>query len=184
MPTFDGTETEYTGRYGSAQKMPVLDAPLFVATVAHWLVTHPQGHPFWSQYLLAGVSLSEYPGMPPANLQFPGATHEITLAVINPEGGLLTLESTATYWTPGSPNEGKLSVLQPINIAWQMTGTDDECNKLVTGCAWAIVNGVLWPETGDAPERVRNSWSESLKLTLKHLRGEPHEREVHYGCQH
>ena len=173
---FTGEETQWKGAYGRAKRMPDQpDNPDFVATVSHWLITHPQGHPLWTQYNLCGLRLAEYPNMPPPNKQFPEATHEISLVVLNPEYGPYTPEKIAEYADRSSPKYGKLPFLTPINIAWQMTGTDEECRKLVSASAFGITTGLLWPETADAPERVRAAWNGSLTATLAHLRNEPHE---------
>ena len=175
MPNFTGEETVFTGEYGSAEKLTVNPADKnSAATVACWLLTHPQAHSSWSQYMLVGLRLGDYPDMPPAILQSPKNTHEIMVFVLNPEEGPYTSENLLKYSTPGDPEEGELPILSPINIFWQFKGTDDECNKLTIAASWGVVFGILWPETGAAPQKIRDNWAKTFELTLRHLRGEPH----------
>ena len=175
MPEFTGTEEEFVGRAGTSLRLP-LDRSRkdYACTVASWLLTQSKAHPAWTQYSLCGVKLAWTPGFPPPRLQFPEATHEIVLVVLDPRAGTQTPETMRRYADTNDPEYGKLPILTPINIAWQFEGTDEECEKLVAAAAWGVANGVLWPETGDAPTYIRNSWAGSLKLTLSHLRGIPH----------
>lgn len=182
MPAFTGDEQEFEGPFGKAIRIGTWrDNPDYAATVDHWLITHPQGHPLWSQYLLVGISLAEYPNMRPPVINVPGATHEIMLAVLHPDEGTQTAETLKQYSTPGNPKYGRLQFLTPINISWQFNGTDEECIKLLNACTWGVVNGHLWPETSDAPFRVRHIWADSLTKTLAHFRGE-HEGHDHAGA--
>jgi hypothetical protein len=155
MAKLTGHETEFSGSYGSAAAWPVPDHPSAAETVCSWILTHPQGHPLWTQYLLCVVRLrDDTPGFPPPHRQFQGSTHELLVVALNPD--------------KGPP------FLTPVNIVHQIEGSDDEARLLAAYAAWGVTVGALWPETADAPDRVRADWKSSLVKTLAHIRGEEH----------
>lgn len=149
------------GPYGHAEHLEVPStAP---ATLLWWLITAPAYHPLWSQYVLAVVTLEDRPGMPPATLQFPGATHELIVLAVDPGN------------PPTRANDGQgFPYLTPVNIAHQFTATDDEMRELAELACAGVVNGLLNPETADAPTRIREEWLSSCVRTLAHMRGEEH----------
>lgn len=148
-----------TGPYGTASQIPpghLTDTP---ATLAAWIISAPHWHPAWSQYLLAVITLADIPGTRPATVYVPGATHELIVAALNPERGPHAA-ATAT--------NASLDLLRPVNIAQQFTGTDDRARELAALCARAVTDGILAPETGDAPELIRAVWAQSIAQTLNH----------------
>jgi hypothetical protein len=154
----DSTDT-ITGQYGTAGLVPpghLTDTP---ATLAAWIISAPHWHPAWSQYLLAILTLADIPGTRPATIYVPGATHELIVAALNPEPGPHAA-LTATNAT--------LGLLRPVNIAQQFTATDARARELAALCVRAVVGGVLNPETGDAPDRIRAVWARSIAQTLDH----------------
>lgn len=157
----------YSGAYGLAQRASLPDIPRAAETVCHWLLTAPQYHPLWSQYVLCVVRLRDVPGFPPPHRQFDGATHEMLVVALNPEYGdvnVLQLADPDFRWHH----------LVPVNHAHQLEATDAEVEELADLAARAVVSGVLNPETADAPERIRHSWLTALTKTLAHIRGEEH----------
>lgn len=130
-----------------------------------WILTGPRWHPVWYQYNLGLVSLADTPGLPPAKLQRPGVTHELTVVALDPDHG--------PYDARHLPDDG-LRFLTPVNIAEQVTTTDDHARELAFLCARAVVDGHLWPETGDAPDRIRAAWRSSIHQTLDHDRNPHH----------
>jgi hypothetical protein len=161
-PTTDDT---LTGPYGTAHRIPrdtYTDS--HPAGLDAWIITAPIWHPLWSQYNLGVVSLADIPGLPPANLQRPGVTHELSVVALNPEHG--------PYDAHNLPTTG-LRFLTPVNIAEQFTTTDDQARHLARLCARAVVDGVLCPETGDAPDHIRALWHSVIHQTLEH----PHHQE-------
>ena len=62
----------------------------------------------------------------------------------------------------------------PVNIVHQIEGTDEEARLLASFAAVGVVHGLLWPETGDAPEQIRMGWLGSMVKSLAHIRGEEH----------
>ncbi|MGW0599939.1 hypothetical protein ACWD11_22685 [Streptomyces sp. NPDC002776] len=156
------------GAFGAAHRIPRHayrnPAP---ATLDAWIITSPYWHPIWHQYQLAVISLADIAGAPPARLQRPGVTHEILVVALNPEHGPYTADDL--------PADG-LPFLTPINIAEQVTSTDHEARRLGALCVQAVVDGLLCPETADAPDRIRATWSTAIHQTLDHSRDPHHGR--------
>ena len=169
MSEITGHETEFKGSYGSAASFDVGDSPEAAETLCSWLLTAPQAHPLWTQYLLCVVRLRDAPGFPPPHLQFPGATHELIVVALDPERGPYKAETMMSQF-----GSGNLPYLLPVNIVYQVEATDDEARLLAAYAAWGVTVGALWPETADAPERIRGEWASSLVKTLAHIRGEVH----------
>lgn len=168
MTDLTGRETEFNGAYGRARSWAVPDHPSAAETVCQWLLTHPQGHPLWSQYLLAVVRLSDNPDFPPPKRQFQGATHELLVVALDPSEGPYAPDTMDRFL------DGTLPFLTPVNIAHQIEGTDAEASQLAAYAARGVTVGALWPETADAPDRVRAQWKSSLVKTLAHIRGKEH----------
>lgn len=161
---------ELTGPYGTARRIPrAAYSDSHPAGLDGWIITAPCWHPLWSQYNLGVVSLADIPGLPPAKLHRPGVTHELSVAALDPDHG--------PYDARNLP-PGGLRFLTPINIAEQFTTTDDQARRLAQRCARDVVYGVLIPETGDAPDRIRAAWRTSIHQTLDHA-VDPH----HGGLQ-
>lgn len=168
MTEITGQETEFDGPYGRAAAWPVPDHPSAAETVCSWIVTHPQGHPLWSQYLLAVVRLTDHPDFLPPIRQFDGATHELLVVALDPDKGPYAPDTMDRFL------DASLPFLTPVNVAHQIEGTDDEARLLAAYGAWGVTVGALWPETADAPDRVRAQWKSSLVKTLAHIRSEQH----------
>ena len=157
------------GPYGTAEPVPVPDDPRAAETLCTWLLTAPQAHPMWSQYMLSVVRLRDLPGFPPPKRQFVGATHELFVVALNPEHGPMTAERMER-----AQRTGRVAFLLPVNVAHQIEGADEEALDLARQAAAGVVHGILWPETGDAPEVIRANWKASLVKGLAHIRGEVH----------
>lgn len=165
------------GPYGKAEAIPIPDRPDAAETLCQWLITAPMYHPMWTQYLLFVVRLrDDIPGFPPPERQFVGATHEMMLFALNPDP-----EDTGTPMrhTPKSlleriENNKGLPYLTPINIAQQHEATDEEMERVAELSAWAVIQGLMEPETSNGAERIREHWLTSATKTLAHIRGEEH----------
>jgi len=168
-PAGPGGAGRFDGLYGQAIRLPVPPGAAAAETVCWWLLTAPQAHPLWSQYALCCVRLRD--GLPPVR-QYIGTTHELLLVALDPGPGRYDEAAMAGYAEAGNG----LPYLVPVNIAEQFIATDDEMTRLAELAARAVANGLLWPETADAPGLVRASWRESLVKTLAHIRGEVHAR--------
>lgn len=171
MPSISGAETEFKGQYGRARLIPVPDVAEAAETVCTWLLTAPHAHPLWAQYLLGVVRLRDgIPGFRPPTRQFIGATHEMFVFALNPEHGPFTVEKMLGY----GAGAGSIPCLTPVNVVHQVEGSDEEARLLASYAAVAVVHGMLWPETGDAPDRIRMNWKASMVKSLAHIRGEEH----------
>lgn len=161
---------EVSGPYGQAVNLEVpSSAP---ATLLWWLITAPAYHPLWSQYVLSVVTLEDKPGVPPADLHYPGATHELLVLALNP--GEPPSRVTAEQLAEGVEAGKGFQYLTPVNVVHQFTASDDEMRQLAELACAGVVNGILNPETADAPERIREAWLTACIKTLAHIRGEEH----------
>lgn len=156
--------TAVAGPHGIAEPFTNPSAP---ATLCAYLITAPTFHPLWSQYVLCVVTLAPMPGLPPAVLKFPGATHELLVVSLNPEAGHRTVANL-------SEPDMQLSHLLPFNIVEQFEATDTEMQSLAWLLCRAVVDGRLTPETADAPTLIRGQWLTACVKTLAHERGEEH----------
>ncbi|MCX4974259.1 hypothetical protein [Streptomyces sp. NBC_00620] len=158
-----------TGKYGTVTRVPAETHADNPAALDQWILTAPEWHPIWDQYVIGLISLADLPNTPPPFRQRPGVTHELVVFALNPEHGP---HEAATF------NSRSLAeaVLTPVNVVEQFTCTDDQARDLVRLCATACVNGVLTPETGDAPDRYRAAWRQSIHQTLNHLLDPHHGR--------
>lgn len=154
------------GTHGIARRLPDTYRDSHPASLDTWILSGPRWHPVWFQYTLGVVSLADHPELPPAKRQRPDATHELSLFALNPEAG--------PYDARHLPDE-PLQFLTPVNIVEQFTTTDDRARELAFLCARAVVDGRLWPETGDAPDHVRATWRNSIHQTLAH------DHDPHHG---
>ena len=172
MPELTGTETEFTGPYGTAVTWPLGNGPEWAETVCQWLLTAPMAHPAWTQYLMPVVRLRDVDGFAPPKRQFPGATHELLVLALDPDEGPYTPENMSRF--DEGPQAGRLPYLTPVNIAHQIEGSDEEARTLALYSAWGVTAGTLNPETSDAPSLIRANWKAALVKTLAHIRGESH----------
>lgn len=139
-------------------------------TVTWWLLTG-DWHPVWSQFVLSVVHLRDCPGREAAQLQFPGATHELVVMALHP-AELPARHSPLTLTNGGVRAVG--GWLEPIDVVHQFTATDDEMTELAELCARASVDGVLNPSTDDNRVHYREQWLSACVKTLAHMRGEEH----------
>lgn len=154
---------ELTGSYGTARRVPRANYPDAPATLDAWIITAPCWHPLWSQYLLSLITLADVPGVEAAHKERPDVTHQLIVMTLNPEHGPYDAATVACagFLTPG-------------NIGEQFTATDTQALALAALCARAVVDGVLVPETADAPDRIRAAWRQSIQQTLDHDRNSHH----------
>lgn len=158
---------QLTGAFGAAHRIPPGHYQgSHPAGLDSWIITAPAWHPHWSQYNLGVVSLAAIPGLPPANLQRPHVTHELSVVALDPRHG--------PYDANDLP-DGGLRFLLPPNIAEQFTTTDAQARRLALLCARAVVDGLLCPETAGAAERIRAAWHSSIHQTLAH------DHDPHHG---
>lgn len=162
---------EEKGPYGRALQLEIpTDTPEPHTAIDHWLITCPTVHPAWTQWYLAVISLADAPGLPPAELKFVGATHQLFLVALNPDHGPYTRDKAAQMMRNGDG----LPMLQPVNLIEQYQATDAEMRQVCQLMCRAIVQGLASVEPPLGYESFRDQWLASITKTLAHLRGEQH----------
>jgi hypothetical protein len=154
--------TSHVGKYGTAvETFPTYELGKKLSVV-QWLLTAPQFHPCWTQYLLLCDRLIHVEGIAEPMLVFPEATHEVLVVALDPSNGVLTPESI----------EEKLpGYLTPVNIDLQFKATDAEMKEVMLLLAMHIVIGLLDPESSNYPEQCQVVWRRNIEGTLEHMRG-------------
>lgn len=150
-----------TGPKGYAEHIPrsyyAVGSP---AMLSAWLITAPDEHPLWSQFLLSMISLADIPGTEAAYRQYPEATHELLLMTLNPAHGPYTRDTFA--------HPDGISFLMPPNVVHQFTSTDAKAIHLAELCVRAVLDGLLRADVGDAPQALRAHWAQTIRDTLDH----------------
>lgn len=106
--------------------------------VMSWIIEAPWAHAFWHSYWLNLIHLRPVPGAQ-YKIYLPGATHELTLAALNPDmgGRQQMIEGTGTIPT-----------MHPLNFAAQMKCANDaEALQRVEAAIGQICSGQLSPDT-------------------------------------
>ena len=152
--------------YGRADKVPQENFPNAPAQLVSWIITAPGWHRFWDQYMIAIVSLADFPGHEPAKLQYPEATHELLVIALNPDSG--------PYQAGSTTEENPVKYLLPHNVIEQFTTTDERAIEICHGLTHAVVDGMLCPETIESPSMIRDSWTQAISRTLDHYRDPSH----------
>lgn len=129
----------YVGPCGNAYVLNLNAADMRSDEVASaWayaiIVNCPISHPWWPTCTLSIYSLGDVPGLPPAKIYLPGATHEIMLLALNPEKEVHV--------------DRPVSMLYPANFAAQMIcRDDDEALEVIEKTARDCCDGILNPDT-------------------------------------
>lgn len=141
-----------------------VDTPDHAATVGLWFLDCPGQSPVWSHYVLAIIHLRDIPGVRPATVDIPHATHEVMLVALDPALSPTPLDTSS--WRH----------LRPTNVVEQVQLPDDSAAAALLGdAAQAVVDGTLpaEPPLSGAVE----PWRTALIRAAAHWRGEPHARE-------
>lgn len=137
------------------------DPPDVQGTVAVWYLHCPGQSPAWDRYILAVVHLRPIPGVRPAVVNVPHATHEVLVHALDPQRMPTALDPAT--WAP----------LRPLNVVEQLQLPDDDAAREVAAlAARAVVDGVL-PAEPPLSGQVE-PWRTALLKTAAHLRGEEH----------
>lgn len=152
-----------TGAFGTATQILVDDpgTPAQAATVAMWFLRCPGQSPAWDRYGLAVVHLRVLPGVPPAHIVVPCATHKVILGAYDPQAD------------PQPTDPESWHMLRPINVCEQIElPSDEDAADLLRRCAHAVVAGVL-PAEPPLSGQIE-PWRSALIKSAAHLRGEEH----------
>lgn len=157
------TEPDMSGPHGDAWEIAKERGlfpnapPDWAACLGEWIVRAPGANPMWSWWSVTVIHLRDIPGVPPATVRVPGATHEI---------GILTLDPA--YPLPdaqGNPQGHPMRILQPADMIYQFKATDDAAREIGSLAALAICNGRMTP---DGSPMMREAWRHSIDITLAH----------------
>jgi hypothetical protein len=126
--------------------------------ICGWIVEAPWAHPMWHSYFLSAVHLRELPGMPPARIYLPGATHEVMLFALDP------------YQTPRLDEMS--SYLMPANFTGQWIAESDEAAVAkVEATVDDILAGRLSPDTDHLRSWMERFSDSNVKAPWKELGG-------------
>lgn len=130
-----------SGPAGTAYEIVVDKAatPDQAATVACWFLHCPGQSLFWDKYTISVIHLRPLPGVRPAQVRVPQATHEVLLLALEPEGeGRLA---------PVKEDQETWRFLRPINMCEQVQLPSDEAAiELLTLAVQRVLAGALWAE--------------------------------------
>lgn len=157
--------TRHEGKAGVATNLIFEDGdltgPSAEAQVAAWFIHAPGQSAAWDKYLLSIYHLRPIEGVKEATKLYPGITHEVLLAALNPEHN------------PNALDVQSWQYLRPINYITQVeVPGDEQARTLVDLLAIAIADGALWAEPPLSGQR--EPWDTSVMATTAHMRGEPH----------
>ena len=155
---------DFQGPAGKAWHLTIPSAgpedPRRQVTLDGFLIHAPGSHPFWSWYTLTGCALRATEGLPPANLHFAAATHEIIVAALDPREPL-----------PDVTNGKDLAWMIPLDQVVQVClGDDNQARELQRQVVRAVVKGMLVPD-----QDHRATWKKVLAKTSEHLREGGHD---------
>lgn len=128
------------------------------ATHTIWLLHTDKAHPMWKWYLIFVIDLVKpIEGIDePAHFDYPEATHEFVISVINPEN-----------CPEPTPENMNYPVLLPCEVQYQFHGLDDDqIGRTVDGAISTIVSGKISPDSDfrwrwvmDLMDSVAYCWS-------------------------
>lgn len=154
-------EPDFKGIAGRAWKIPhPKDGPPdWAATISVYLLNVPGAHPFWSFWALSVIHLRPIPGVRPAVITTPNASHEFMIVSIDPD------------WKPDEIVDDLgfskgLPFLTPVDVVQQfIVGNDEQAAALAELCVRTVCDGHLSPD-----QDYRRAWKETIVQTAEHLR--------------
>lgn len=140
----DSTKYPPTRRGNNAEAWNVdLKSPEVVApqkgrphsSIVSWVIHAPWAHIMWANYWLVVSHLRPLPGLPPAIITVPGATHEVCLFALSPD-------KAPNLYDPYS------SILRPVNFVTQFApGSDEAAAAKAEEAVIEVMRGLLNPDT-------------------------------------
>lgn len=134
------------------------DKPDVSATVAMWFLDCPGQSPAWRHYNLTIIHLRPIPGVKPAHISRPGASHEVMLVALDPDKHPVAHD--AATW----------GFLRPLNYVGQLhVRSDDEAKEVLDTLAHGVAHGTLWAEPPLSGQK--EPWESQLRLLENHAAG-------------
>lgn len=147
------------GIAGRAWRVP-FDQRDWPCAIASWVFFSPYQAAAWSGYYLGLIHLRDVPGIPPATLEFPGATHEIVVHALDDRGRDIDPDDC------NGPLCAMRARLTPLNYQRAfVVNNDAEALQLAEALARAFVAGGLPLEPVLSGQRwpVHNAIDETAK---------------------
>lgn len=121
-----------------------------LSSVGGYLVHAAYAHPAWHSYMIACVNLRDIPGVPPAKINMPGATHEILVYALDPNTPMFVDESPA--------------LLHPANFHGQFIEPSDEAAaERMKQTVQDVIDGKLNPDTDYGQLWIRRFSASNIK---------------------
>lgn len=112
------------------------------ADVASWVIEVPRAHPWWHSYSMTLIHLRPLPDDRPTKFYLAGATHEIWLYALTPDG------SRQKLIDGHSPGGEACNFLIPLNFAAQfIEPSDEDAVKRCEAAIQRVCDGTLSPDT-------------------------------------
>jgi hypothetical protein len=148
---------------------PPFKYPDHGGSVAQWILRCPGQTPAWDTYVVSTVHLRDIPGVPPAVLNIPGASHEFSIWALDPSS--LGISSPLEVLLTRVEGEG-FQFLRPSNYVKQYVGlTDSEAEQATDLLAEAILIGSL---PAEPPLSGGDYWSVFMERTIEHIQTHRH----------
>jgi hypothetical protein len=106
------------------------------STLSRWFIRAPWAHPLWHSYILELQHLRPLEGFSPPKIYLDGATHEMTLAALDPAWKIIQMKNPQPH------------MLHPLNFAAQIIEISDaDAQTRIRGCILEILEQKLSPDT-------------------------------------
>lgn len=128
------------------------------ATLAAWFLHMPGVVPAWHDYLMCVIHLRPLPGVPPAHIAEPEASHELMVLALDPDV------------RPRPDDPATWHHLVPGNVTVQFgPNSDEQARQVARLAAQAALDSVLFIEPSGI-RGAREAWRQSIRLTAEHSR--------------
>jgi hypothetical protein len=155
------------GEHGTAVIVPVPSTSDHANVITQWLVTANGFHAQRKQWMIAGCTLADVPGMRPVHVTIPGATYEVIVMPLDPAGG---------PQNPHSVYRLLLAHMLPMigsdAIMVQTRCTAAELTHLVPDLARAVVQQGWTPDVTGNRGNVTGAWREAIERNLMVMRNQ------------
>ena len=153
------TQSPVSGAWGTAVPMTVPPGYQCAPIMQHWLVTAPGFHPTRTQYIMALLSLADFPFLVPAVKWFREATHEIVILPLDMPAQ--TSRSTVVALT-----DDTLTWFRPSEVRCQFRARHLHATAVLPRLVRAVVAQGWNPEIGLDPRGCRAVWKAAVDRNL------------------
>lgn len=130
------------------------------ASLGAWYLIVPGAHAFWNEYYVCACHLRPIEGELPPRLHYPAATHELTIAALDPDCPHDVDAEKPTF-----------GIMEPVDLVYQCHGLrDDQMAGLLQAVVNIIVHGRMSPDAD-----YRHAWRSTLDTTVRCIISGKHE---------